>query len=136
MDEVQSVENWPEQMIALQSSIPTIKDEGLIAALKAFSNIADLPGIKVDQQLFSSPQWKSIQKSIQEISKIQIDIPPALVELKKITASMQQTVPPELLKLEEAFQTFKPNPEILEMIEDWKKSQDETSIMKEEKDTP
>ena len=92
MDEAQSIKNWQEQLIALQSSIPTIKSENLTAALTAYTKIIDSPGFKAAQQLVSSPQWDSIQRSLKGISKIQTDISPALIELQKVASSIHQAV--------------------------------------------
>ena len=65
-----------------------------------------------------SPEFAAVHQQIQEISKIQVDIPPAIKELQKITASMEQykvTLPPAVLELQRTLQAFKPDPAITEM---------------------
>ena len=127
MDEAQSIKNWQEQLIALQSSIPTIKSENLTAALTAYTKIIDSPGFKAAQQLVSSPQWDSIQRSLKGISKIQTDISPALIELQKVASSIHQAVPPELLALQQSLQAFKPDPALLELLQKLNRWQDRLS---------
>lgn len=127
MDEAQSIKNWQEQLIALQSSIPTIKSENLTAALTAYTKIIDSPGFKAAQQLVSSPQWDSIQRSLKGISKIQADISPALIELQKVASSIHQAVPPELLALQQSLQAFKPDPALLELLQKLNRWQDRLS---------
>lgn len=127
MDEAQSIKNWQEQLIALQSSIPTIKSENLTAALTAYTKIIDSPGFKAAQQLVSSPQWDSIQRSLKGISKIQTDISPALIELQKVASSIHQAVPPELLALQQSLQAFKPDPVLLELLQKLNRWQDRLS---------
>ena len=127
MDEAQSIKNWQEQLIALQSSIPTIKSENLTAALTAYTKIIDSPGFKAAQQLASSPQWDSIQRSLKGISKIQTDISPALIELQKVASSIHQAVPPELLALQQSLQAFKPDPALLELLQKLNRWQDRLS---------
>lgn len=127
MDEAQSIKNWQEQLIALQSSIPTIKSENLSAALTAYTKIVDSPGFKAAQQLASSPQWESIHRSLKGISKIQTDISPALIEIQKIASSIHQAVPPELLALQQSLQAFKPDPALLELLQKLNRWQDRLS---------
>lgn len=127
MDEAQSIKNWQEQLIALQSSIPTIKSENLTAALTAYTKIIDSPGFKAAQQLVSSPQWDSIQRSLKGISKIQTDISPELIELQKVASSIHQAVPPELLALQQSLQAFKPDPALLELLQKLNRWQDRLS---------
>ena len=127
MDEAQSIKNWQEQLIALQSSITTIKSENLTAALTAYTKIIDSPGFKAAQQLVSSPQWDSIQRSLKGISKIQTDISPALIELQKVASSIHQAVPPELLALQQSLQAFKPDPALLELLQKLNRWQDRLS---------
>lgn len=127
MDEAQSIKNWQEQLIALQSSIPTIKSENLTAALTAYTKIIDSPGFKAAQQLVSSLQWDSIQRSLKGISKIQTDISPALIELQKVASSIHQAVPPELLALQQSLQAFKPDPALLELLQKLNRWQDRLS---------
>ena len=127
MDEAQSIKNWQEQLNALQSSIPTIKSENLTAALTAYTKIIDSPGFKAAQQLVSSPQWDSIQRSLKGISKIQTDISPALIELQKVASSIHQAVPPELLALQQSLQAFKPDPALLELLQKLNRWQDRLS---------
>lgn len=127
MDEAQSTKNWQEQLIALQSSIPTIKSENLSAALTAYTKIVDSPGFKAAQQLASSPQWDSIRRSLKGISKIQTDISPALIEIQKIASSIHQAVPPELLALQQSLQAFKPDPALLELLQKLNRWQDRLS---------
>ena len=127
MDEAQSIKNWQEQLIALQSSIPTIKSENLTAALTAYTKIIDSPGFKAAQQLVSSPQWDSIQRILKGISKIQTDISPALIELQKVASSIHQAVPPELLALQQSLQAFKPDPALLELLQKLNRWQDRLS---------
>ena len=127
MDEAQSIKNWQEQLISLQSSIPTIKSENLTAALTAYTKIIDSPGFKAAQQLVSSPQWDSIQRSLKGISKIQTDISPELIELQKVASSIHQAVPPELLALQQSLQAFKPDPALLELLQKLNRWQDRLS---------
>lgn len=127
MDEAQSIKNWQEQLIALQSSIPTIKSENLTAALTAYTKIIDSPGFKAAQQLVSSPQWDSIQRSLKGISKIQTDISPELIELQKVASPIHQAVPPELLALQQSLQAFKPDPALLELLQKLNRWQDRLS---------
>ena len=127
MDEAQSIKNWQEQLIALQSSIPTIKSENLTAALTAYTKIIDSPGFKAAQQLVSSPQWDSIQRTLKGISKIQTDISPALIDLQKVASSIHQAVPPELLALQQSLQAFKPDPALLELLQKLNRWQDRLS---------
>ena len=115
MNQAQNVRNWQEQMVALQSSIPTIKSENIIPALHAYAHIMDSPKFKTVQQLISSPQWNSIQRNLREISQIQVDIPPALSELQRIISLIPQPVPSELLELQKSLQAFKPDPALLEL---------------------
>lgn len=127
MNEAQSVKSWQEQMVALQSSLPTIKSESIIPALTAYANTMQSPEFKIAQQLVASPQWNSVQRSLQEMSKIQIDIPPALIELQRFASSMQKPVPPKILELAKSLETFKFDPEILELSQKMKEITKENS---------
>ena len=115
MDESQSIKSLQEQLIALQSSMPTIKSDNLIPALTAYTKIVDSPEFKAAQQLASSPQWDSIQQNLREISQIQVDILPAITELQRINSSIQQSSLPVLLELQKSLLAFKSNPAILEL---------------------
>ena len=70
------------------------------------------------KQLTSTLDFSAVQQQFQELSKIQIDIPPALKELQKVTASMEQykvSLPPAVLELQETLQAFKPDPALTEL---------------------
>lgn len=122
MNQAQGIVDWQEQLVAIQSFISTFKNENLISSLATYKSIMELPELKAAQQLAFSPQWDSIRQSFSEISKIKVDIPPALAELRKINSSIQQSVPPALLELQKSLQAFKPDPAVLELAQYLKKS--------------
>lgn len=120
MDEAQNAKSLQEQISELQSRLPTINNDSIIAALKAYSNYSSDTNALANnaiKQLINSHQWDSIQQRMQAISKIQVDIPPALDELQKLTSSAQQTVPSALTNLQESLQAFEVSPNILEAAE-------------------
>lgn len=118
MDAAKQTKTWQEQLAEIQATISSIKGDGMIAALEEYRHIASSPEFNYVRTYLQSPEFIAIQQQIREISKIQVDIPPAIKELQKITASMEQykvTLPPEILELQRTLQAFKPDPAITEL---------------------
>lgn len=102
MDDAKQTMTLQEQLAEIRATISSIKDDGMIAALEEYSRKA------------SSPEIAAIQQQIREISRIQVDIPPAIRELQEIAAKSKVNIPPALLELQRTLQTFKPDPAIIE----------------------
>lgn len=118
MDAAKQTKSWQEQLAEIQATISSIKGDGMIAALEEYRRLASSPEFASITSYLQSPEFVAIQQQIQEISKIQVDIPPAIKELQKITASMEQykvTLPPAVLELQRTLQAFKPDPAITEL---------------------
>jgi len=86
----------------IQAAISSMKGTGMIAALEEYRKFA------------LSPELTALQQQLREISKIQIDIPPALKELQEIVAKNKVDIPPAVLELQKTLQAFKPDPAITE----------------------
>ena len=96
MDEQKASATLMEQLSQIQSSAALVDASGMRTALKeskALSSISDLHSIS---KYISSPEFTAIQQQFKEISKIQANISPALIELQKTIAAI------------------KPNPQIIE----------------------
>lgn len=115
MDQMQALKNWQENLVSLQSSIHTIKSENVIQALNTLANAIDLNEVK------------AIQQNLHEIMQIQLDIPSAISELKRLGSSMQESVPPALLELQKSLEAFKPTPAILKLSQNLKESKGDNS---------
>ena len=110
MDAAKQTMTWQEQLAELQETILSMKGTGVIAALEEYRQIA------------LSPELMAVQQQLKEISKIQVDIPPALKELQEIVAKNRVDIPPALKELQKTLQAFKPDPAITE----WAKIAEET----------
>lgn len=118
MDAAKQTKSWQEQLAEIQATISSIKGDGMIAALEEYRRLTSSLEFDSFRTYLQSPEFSAVQQQIQEISKIQVDIPPAIKELQKITASMEQykvTLPPAVLELQRTLQAFKPDPAITEM---------------------
>ena len=102
MDAAKKTMTWQEQLAEIQATISSMKGTGMIAALEEY------------RQLALSPEITALQQQLREISKIQIDIPPALKELQEIIAKNRVDIPPAVLELQKTLQAFKPDPAITE----------------------
>ena len=70
------------------------------------------------KQLTSTHDFSAVQQQLRELSKIQADIPPAIEELQKVTADMEQykvSSLPAVLELKKTLQTFKLDPALTEL---------------------
>lgn len=118
MDAAKQTKSWQEQLAEIQATISSIKGDSMIAALEEYRRLTSSLEFDSFRTYLQSPEFATVQQQIQEISKIQVDIPPAIKELQKITASMEQykvTLPPAVLELQRTLQAFKPDPAITEM---------------------
>ena len=119
MEAVKENKSWQEQIAELQSSISTIKTDGMVAALEEYRHFINHPDIVATTKLMSSPTFASIQQGVKEIEKIKIDIPPALAELQKTLNSLKQydiTLPSEVVALQQSLQAFKLDPALTDII--------------------
>ena len=106
MDTAKQGKTLQEQLAEIQAAVTSPVYPGVIAALDEY------------KQLTSTLDFSAVQQQLQELSKIQIDIPPALKELKKVTASMEHykvSLPPAVLELQKTLQAFKPYPALTEL---------------------
>lgn len=118
MDAAKQTKSWQEQLAEIQSTISSMKGDGVIAALEEYRRLTSSLEFDSFRTYMQSPEFAAVQQQIQEISKIQVDIPPAIKELQKVTASMEQykvTLPPAVLELQRTLQAFKPDPAITEL---------------------
>ncbi len=107
MDAAKEAKTWQEQLAEIQATVSAMKGTGMIAALEEY------------RQWATSPEIIAIRQQLAEISKIQVDIPPAIKELQALAASMEQhkiTLPPEVIELQKTLQSFKPDPAITEFL--------------------
>lgn len=107
MDTAKQEKTLLEQIAEIQAAVSSPVTPSVVAALEEY------------KQLTYTPEFSAIQQQLQELSKIQIDIPPALKELQKVTASMEQykvSLPPAVLELQKTLQAFKSDPALTELI--------------------
>lgn len=119
MNAVKENKSLQEQVAELQSSISTIKTDGMVSALEKYQHIVTHPDIVAATEFMSSPAFASIQQWVKEIEKIKIDIPPALAELQKTLNSLKPyniTVPSEVISLYQSLQAFKLDPALTDII--------------------
>ncbi len=129
MDSVQSARSWQEQLAELQAMASGINSSGMISAIEEYRRLAKSPEIVAMREYLASPEFAEIQKSVREISKIQLDIPPAVKELQELAASMKEykiTIPQELLELQKSLKDFKPDPALIELAKKIKDISGET----------
>lgn len=106
MDTAKQGKTLQEQLAEIQAAVASPVSPSAIAALDEY------------KKLTSTLDFSAVQEQLQELSKIQIDIPPALKELQEFTASMEQykvSLPPAVLELQETLQAFKPDPAVTEL---------------------
>ena len=129
MDSAQTTKSWQEQLAELQAIISGVKPNGMIAAIEEYRRLTSSPEIVAMREYLASPEFAEIQKSVREISKIQLDIPPAVKELQELAASMKEykiTIPQELLELQKSLKDFKPDPALIELAKKIKDISGET----------
>ncbi|MBO5395962.1 MAG: hypothetical protein J6A97_03675 [Clostridia bacterium] len=114
MDAAKQTKSWQEQLAEIQATISSIKGDGIISALEEYRRLASSPEFASITSYLQSSEFAAIQQQIQEISKIQVDIPPALKELQEIVAKNKVDIPPAVLELQKTLQAFKPDPAITE----------------------
>ena len=96
----------------------------MLAALEEYKRIASSPGFNAIKTYLSSYEFSQIQKNIEQISKIKMDIPPALQEIQKIAGSIRTPEfrePTALLELQKTLQDLKID------LENSKESPEETA---------
>jgi hypothetical protein len=129
MDSVQSARSWQEQLAELQAMASGINSSGMISAIEEYRRLAKSPEIVAMREYLVSSKFSDITKHVQEISKIQLDIPPVVKELQELAASMKEykiTVPQELLELQKSLKNFKPDPALIELAKSMKEITGET----------
>lgn len=95
-----------EQLAEIQAAVTSPVGPSIIAALDEY------------KQLTSTLDFSAVQQQLRELSKIQADIPPAIEDLQKVTAAMEQykvSSPPAVLELQKTLQAFKPDPALTEL---------------------
>lgn len=103
-------QDWREQLAEVQASISTFNNAGMLAALEEYNRIASSPEFNAIKTYLSSYEFSQIQKNIEQISKIKMDIPPALQEIQKIAGSIkipEFEAPAALLELQKSLQDLK-----------------------------
>ena len=117
MDEQQTSATLMEQLSQMQSSAALIDANGMRAALKELEAISNIPEIHNISKYISSSELSAIQQQFQEISKVQENIAPALMELKKLStafAGYKINIPQAVIELQKTLDAIKPNPQIIE----------------------
>ena len=117
MDEQQTSATLMEQLSQMQSSAALIDANGMRAALKELEAISNIPEIHNISKYISSSGLSAIQQQFQEISKVQENIAPALMELKKLSttfAGYKINFPQAVIELQKTLDAVKPNPQIIE----------------------
>ena len=117
MDEQKISAALMEQISQIPSSAALIDTSGMRAALKELEVISNIPEIHNISKYISSPEFSAIQQQFQEMSKIQENISPALMELQKLSttfAGYKINIPPAVIELQKALDAVKPNPQIIE----------------------
>ncbi len=90
MNEAQMiVNNWQEQISGVQSALSAVKRNNLVPAMAAYAQILESPVFNAVQQLTSSPQWDSIQKSFQDFSQFQNELREAQKSLQAFTSNTE-----------------------------------------------
>lgn len=90
MNEAQMiVNNWQEQISGVQSALSAVKRNNLAPAMAAYAQILESPVFNAVQQLTSSPQWDSIQKSFQDFSQFQNELREAQKSLQAFTSNTE-----------------------------------------------
>lgn len=117
MDEQKTAATLMEQLSQIQSSAALIDTNGMRAALKELEAISNIPEIHNISKYISSSEFSAIQQQFQEISKVQANIAPALMELQKLSTALDQykiNIPPAVIELQKTLAAVKPDPQIIE----------------------
>lgn len=117
MDEQQTSATLMEQLSQIQSSAALIDTNGISAALKELEVISNIHEIHNISKYISSSEISAIQQQFQEISKVQENIAPALMELQKLSTTFAEykiNIPRAVIELQKTLDAVKPNPQIIE----------------------